>query len=332
MQFIIINLMMISAVTNFQINKNSATLSTPLTFCGIIPEKEIFAACTDFTKNYKNIKTEEELYNVASDFYFHKLLPLIRKTDNRKIMQGKPFLSWYRHELVNEIMPTVNNVEFMSPAMDSYNKIFIKEKHPNIVTDEQYLEFMKNKVASSIETIKEVTTRWQFLEKWADKTDKKVFVFRVLRQLKKTLNKSQINKFKFKGISKILFKRVENPFRFYNINSQLLLNADKYGEGKPVIVEVKKVVKDKKSKYYASYKNLQTKPVPDDQIDEIVKGEGHRSKDAVEAGIQGTGTGLQGVITALKEAGYDDYIPQLIKKGLDSGFIIEIPLIGIKNT
>lgn len=299
-------------------------------FNSIIPKDEIFKQCNVFLKTLNKVSSEEKLEEVSKDFYYHKLQPILDVDDKRNIINGKSFKSWFRHELVNGILKTTRMLEMMSADFGNNTKTFITEKHPEINTDSKYVSFLKNEFKENVNVIKDCTKRWSVVEKWGDNPNLMLPFKNVDKELMETIKRLPKEQIEIVGKELIKNKSVRNPAQFYNLFSQPLLNAVKHGDGKPFKVIIEEIIEKGKTNYYASFINPKTKAISESDINELIKGEGHRDSNAKEAKIPGTGLGISEVVRILRENGREKDIQNLFERGRTEGVCVRIPLIGIQ--
>lgn len=132
------------------------------------------------------------------------------------------------------------------------------------------------------------------------------------------LSEEEINSFKN--------MQVVDSYSLYELLSQVIFNAKKYGDG-----ELEATIIKKDSEYFLRVFNHTKEPVPDGEIKEILKGEGYRASQTRDKRL-GDGFGYKESVRILKEKGLDKYIDDLIKTGLEEGFCVEMPIIGIVKT
>lgn len=139
--------------------------------------------------------------------------------------------------------------------------------------------------------------------------------------------------FEIIGLELLKGKILKNPDLFHFLMSQPLLNAIKYGDGKPFKIAIQEVEKDGKKLYYMLFINPDTTPIPDKEIVEILKGLGYRGKDVLEKGVKGSGFGIRRMIKELRWNGYEQDIENLIERGREAkgekGVCVRVPIIGV---
>ena len=202
------------------------------------------------------------------------------------------------------------------------------EYYPDATTDIKYLNAQKKELKKAVDIIKSCTNRWSTLEKW-NKPNKIIPFQDVFNLLKRMPPKSQYKNIQVEGLGLLKGKRIENPVRFYTYVSQPLGNAIKYGGNKSFKINIEEVERGGKNAYYASFLNLDTKIIPNAEIDKILEGCGYRAQNARQERIKGRGKGFFNIVRILKENGYGSDIPNLIEKGREKGVNVRIPLIGV---
>lgn len=285
---------------------------------GAISRKEIFACCDKVLKDIEKVTDCDRLKAIADDFFFNKLKKHVDAIGDETSLHEH-----FHHELVN--------------AYRNSRDIIVDRKIANIAnssikngTDYQYLTFQKKEFKKAVDIIKSCTHRWSILERW-DKQGVTVPFQDVLDLLKRMPPKSQYKNIQVEGLELLKGKNIENPLQFYTYVSQPLGNAIKYGENKPFKIKIEKVEQDGKNFYYASFINPDTKPIPNDEIDKITKGDFYRGANAKDSDIDGEGRGFYNIVKILKDNGYESDIPNLIEKGRKQGVHVRIPLIGVQD-
>lgn len=298
-----------------------------------IPIKEIMELSEKALKDIKVPKDADGIYAVAEK-YINDFTKIMNSPKN-KSSEDSYLIPFFRHEILAKIG---NNINFHT------SPYFREISYPE-VNDAVYTGLQKTNFGKIVKIFEDSTQRFSTLENWYKNKDLTVPITDVKAQLKdalssyKALNnmenkvynrtfentpESQIH---LKNLSLLKEKNVKNPFQLYNIFSQVLLNAEKYGQGKPIDVKISTETINGTKKYFATITNLETKAIPDNEINEILKGSGYRTSSAKET--NGTGTGYKEIINTLKENGMEDEIPNLIEKGRNKGFSVRIPLIGV---
>lgn len=117
----------------------------------------------------------------------------------------------------------------------------------------------------------------------------------------------------------------KNAFEQYDLLSQIILNAIKYSEMKPITVEFSKTDAHQKlneSFYTLTVINHGTTPLVDSDIDKILEGTGYRPNNRK---IGGTGTGYKEIIAILKR-NCPNFDPRnIIEKGRKNGVKCTVP-------
>lgn len=270
---------------------------------GHIPQDETFKLCSELLENFKNPKKHlDDLLEVFKNTFINIAM---NKPEDANLIEKK---AW-RHEIIN----------------------IINNKGITILTlfDDGLLDtkFDKNMLVNElVDGVRKSTIRWNKTEYNINKTSNVKAVFDDLKGLAKSLNSPAIE---FRNLDMIEEKTLKNPDLAYTILSQPLLNAVKYGEGKPIQIAVETVENGGKSSYCLSFTNTETKPISDEEIEKILEGKKYRSKSAKESGIDGSGEGFSFIIDILKENNFHD-ITNLIEKGREKGVCVRIPLFGIE--
>lgn len=269
---------------------------------------------------------------------FSTLLEKFENKSSSKINLNK-LLSEQKTKIKSASKAIKKSLEFLR-IPQKFSTFFEKLKHksPPDIPPQKLLSYQKKQIKSAIKAVKKCCQNWSILEKWASNPDESIPMKNFLKVLKKTLIRAEIgNNAKFQGLDVFrgpLFDcdgpKVQNPFQLYNLISQPILNADKYGDGKPFSVIFNKIGNGRKASYYLSVTNPETAVIPDEEIDIILEGTGHRAEKTKEE-VKGTGFGFKEMIRILRENGYEKDIPNLIEKGREKGVCVNIPLIGVSN-
>jgi hypothetical protein len=264
-----------------------------LSFGSVIPKNKIFKCCDDLLKSVENFSESDDVTLQVNDFYHKKLLKLldIKLTVSEK--EKERFRS-FKHTLIN-IVATKINYEGKVPKSE--------------------LEYFVN-------DIKDYTESYEDSNKIVQATT----IWNKLKKILKSMNSPAVS---INNQNLLLDKKIKHPLQFNEFVSQPLLNAIKYSEEKPFKIIFEEVSEGDNKKYYASFINPETKPIPDEEIDEILKGDFYRSSNAKLSGIQGSGFGFWSIINTLRQNGCEHDIPNLIEKGREKGVCVRIPLIGL---
>lgn len=292
---------------------------------GSIPKKEIFEACDEVLRQIDNVTDYKKVSEISNDFFDKKLdyiLETFQPSSDNEI--DFHLFNNFDHELTNRFLFSCRIIGYPKHRSRDY----FKEYAPNVKTDTDYLNFQKEELKRITKIMKQCTDRWSILHGW-NQPDTIVSAQDVFELLERMPNEKEYKNISLSGENLIINKKIKNPVQFYTYVSQALGNAIKYGEGKPIKINIEEVIKNGKKEYYAIFTNEGTKTVPDEQIDKIVEGNYYRGTNAKNAGISGKGRGFYNIIKILKENGYEADIPYLIEKGRKDGFSVRIPLIGI---
>lgn len=278
-----------------------------------IPHEKILNSCERLLTKIDKTDSLENLKNISVDFFDKKLKNIINRNNSKLDGAKADFLRTFGHDLTNKYFTLVTTIK-------DYN--FFK---PENVSDLEYLNQLKQKFKDTIDIIKKFTNDWKGdLTEWQNNPNKIIPAKIVFNKLIKSSDIINIE-----GIEILRGKNVENPFQLYTIIAQPFSNAMKYGEGKPVSIIIEKVQKTDQIRYYASFINHETTPIPNNEIEKILNGNNYRASSAIQKGIKGTGLGFTKIVDILKTNGCDADIPQLIEKGREKGVCVKIPLIGV---
>ncbi|MDD3436102.1 MAG: hypothetical protein PHC64_03010 [Candidatus Gastranaerophilales bacterium] len=310
----------------------------------IIPSATIVRLCNDFLKEVEEVgkkkketkvkfkrnlglkKGANRVAELTTEFFKRYLPENFERYIAKRPENEHPFLRTFKHELVgayNETAVCLSDVNLF--------KDFILIKYPEAKTKAAQLEIYKSEIRKVVEEIKRLTREWAKLEKYWNESESVIaggeFINLLQLILKVPLGFAKASMpglidF-FKG------KEVKNPFQLYDLLSQPILNARKYGKSKPFEIAIEEVTNGGKT-YYAYITNPDTILIPDKEIDEILKGSCYRAEETRDI-IEGTGFGFSEIIRILRENGYEDDIPQLIEKGREKGVCVRIPLIGVTD-
>src|SRR5574344_1468520 len=219
----------------------------------------------------------------------------------------------FRHELVNSISAPLEinlnpEYKFMNEQITCFS-------------NKQYVEHQKGSFKDIVSKVNEMALYWTRLEDWHDNKKAPVLFKQVTNQLKMAVDLAN------NSGAKVLFndnivpsKMSTHAFDLYNMLSQVVLNAVKYSDGKPVMVEFSNV-DEKAGKYLLTVINKGTRPIPDRDIDKIILGNGYRGN----SGVVGTGTGYKEIISILRKYHHDKDILGIIEKGRKEGVKVTIP-------
>lgn len=278
----------------FQLNTKPSFGSNPTS---IIPADEVFALCDDALKKIEG-NVNEEVIDKSIVELVERMKELICQKKPERSEVEKNVFSDFRHEIMNK-MQLVLSSKGMDPVNQPQNK---------------------DKLIERINDIKVSTKVWGMLyEDGLRLSDVLGYLRRLNKDYPIIWEKSEL----------IYGKSTTDHLQLYSLLSQPLLNAIKYGEGKPVNVVIEEVEKGGKNRLFASFINPETTPIPDVEIDKILAGRGHRAETTKD--IYGTGFGFQEMIRILRETGHESDIPNLIERGREKGVCVRVPIIGIKE-
>lgn len=311
-----------NTLATIQLNKNNNTIqhSNITNFQSDIPHKQIKKLSAKYLKLANNDHNETSFFQMAEEYFKKHLLSLIAGTAEDKNDTGD-LLHLFRHELINNITAKFElniNPLFKDtlPEIDNGNKKF------------SYLIHQQKKFKEIIITIKDMVLMWKKIENWKKHPTKPVHFSEIEKTLKKAAKFGNIYNADIQFHSKINSKNLitKNAFEQYNILSQIILNALKYSEGKPVKVEFSKTPEHQalgKNIYTMTVTNNGTKPISNEDIDKILDGTGHRTNDR---NINGTGTGYTEIVAILKKYySKDAKTMNLIEKNRKSGVKVTVP-------
>lgn len=287
----------------------------------LLPFSEILTCCDKFLSRMEKVEENSALKVIYKDLIIRiqNLKPTKKVSKENKILW-----SIFKHNLINTWGASKGH-------QLSFSKIVTSKEFPETIpmSDTDYIAYQKESLTQLVtDIIKPATINTELLLK---KNNKIVYVDTILNWLHKYNKIGQMN-FKIKGKKLLKDKKVKDPLNLYYVLSQPLLNAQKYSEGKPFKVIVEKVLQDDKEKYYISFINPDTKPIPDDEIDKILVGDGHRASDAIQSGIKGSGFGFEFMLNTLIGQGYRQQdLQSLIEKGRRRGVCVRVPIFGIVN-
>lgn len=279
----------------FQMSRNPS-FGNNLT--SLIPKDEIFALCDKALKKIEGDVDEEAIYKNIVELVDRVKELMYQEMPERSQIERNVFSS-FRHEITNYLQ-VVRCIEALDPAENPQEKI---------------------KLVAGINDIKASAQLWRVLcEDGLKLTD---FLYALKR-----LNKNYPIDWQDSGLIDGR-KSITNNLQLYSLLSQPLLNAIKYGEGKPVKVVIEEVEKGGKKRLFASVINPETTPIPEAEIDKILEGRGHRAERT--ATIYGKGFGFTEMIRILKTTEHESDIPNLIERGREKGVCVRVPIIGIKE-
>lgn len=269
-------------------------------FGAVIKRKEIFRSCDAFVFKEEDISNLFKIFDSVMDFYGNNQQNWFGSSSSEA---SQKIAATCRHEMDNLVLANTG-------------KCILIEKEIN--------------AKHIFRPIKICANKWTILEKWHDNPQKIIPVNHVITMLGKTIKNIDQENIILTGDELLKNKNVKNPFQLYNLLSQPLMNAIKYGEQKPFKIAVEEGLKDGKKVYYASIINPETKPIPNEEIDKILEGNHYRASNVENSKISGTGFGFTEMIRILKENGYEQDIPNLIAKDRELGVCVRVPLVGIE--
>lgn len=300
------------SVTCLSQNKGSNRDVFQPSFGGSIPHKDLISVGKVFLKRVFGAETEEHIYKLAKSYYYDNVVPLITH-NSFDLEDSEKTLKLFRHELVNSISAPLEinlnpEYKFMNEQITCFS-------------NKQYVEHQKGSFKDIVSKVNEMALYWTRLEDWHDNKKAPVLFKQVTNQLKMAVDLAN------NSGAKVLFndnivpsKMSTHAFDLYNMLSQVVLNAVKYSDGKPVMVEFSNV-DEKAGKYLLTVINKGTRPIPDRDIDKIILGNGYRGN----SGVVGTGTGYKEIISILRKYHHDKDILGIIEKGRKEGVKVTIP-------
>lgn len=325
-----------------QPNYNRAQISTTPQFCALkqdtfqlqnksnpsfgagIPRETIIKYSDGVVKRLKCVSDHDSVVKLADDLR-ENLLRISATPVNSTEKIGNDFHT-FRHELKNQLLALKSMIT--DPVYrDMAHEIM--PQYAEIKTDAEYFAFKKNMIHEMVDYTKSFTNRWIRHEKWSQNPDQIVPVNSVIKELKEAYKETKHRGITVKGLELLRGMKVKNPAQLYDIYSQILLNAVKYGEGKPIKIVIKESIKDGKKSYYAFFINPKTKALPEAEIADFIKGKGARGSNGKDAKIEGTGFGISEVVRYLKETGHEKNIETLFEKRTQ-GVCVRVPLIGLQ--
>lgn len=313
-------------------------------FGSVIPENEILGISNQFLKDIKNISDIKKLRETSYKFFYKDLNKILNPDgfpDFEPLNFSKDdlvFFKNFRHELKN----IITNRALLVDESLSFSREIVQEDYPEIVTDKQYLKHLKKALKGAVIDIKETINTWNLLEDWYKNPEKEVPFKDVLKLIKRIPKNKNLTP-SWGELEILNDKQVKEPTVLYQLLSQPLLNAIKYGEGKPFQIKIEEVVSDGRKDYYALFINPETKPIPDAEIDKIIEGLGYRASNARKTKIIGSGLGFSELVPIVKKkaksvsfwddkkkAFYNEDLLNLIEKGREKGVCVRVPLFGIQ--
>lgn len=285
-------------------------------FGSAIPSTEIMNCCDVALLKLSKAKSTEDLITITKDIFYTRLRGILYPTNkNGKLRKKIPdVLRKFRHEITAKTVLLSTSIKSKNDFINLINDVCSEAE----ISSKGMLGCQKDEIIKRINTVKDTTNMWVELESWTEKPSIPIATF--LNRIKKLMDCSGTTSTKIEGKDLLKGKRVRNPLKIYYMFSQPILNAQKYGEGKPFKVKIKKG--QKPGLYYFYVINEHTRPIPDDEIDKILKGRGYRARNTKN--IQGTGQGFSDVIKLLKFY-YKDELLQTIHKGKSEGVSVRIP-------
>lgn len=294
------------------------------TFCAL-PQNDIMTLSSRFLKDTKKLSDFEHLKNAIREFYDKMIFLLIPPPTGPNA--NNKFFDLFRHEYVNST--GAKTAILIDPSPKSIEKIkeFYERFFPSIKTktEKDIITLQKTHIEDLAKYTEESLKKWKKLEMWDANPNIKIPISKVIKAFFDP-NKNTFNSpITVTGLENISKKKVKNPADLYNLLSQPFYNAIKYGEGKPIEIKIDKAMNDK---YYMSFINPKTKPIPDAEIDKILEGKGYRVAGQI-SNINGNGTGMTEVLELLKKYGDEGDLKTIIQKGRKAGVHVRVPVIGI---
>ncbi|MDD3593480.1 MAG: ATP-binding protein [Candidatus Gastranaerophilales bacterium] len=290
------------------------TLNNNISFNGIIPQQELLNVSRRALNFAKKSNSSEKIELLAEKF-FDRIIKILNKTTANS-PEEQNLLRIFRHELVNSTY---------SRLMIGTNTMFRSEMaHLNNL---QYLMYQKGQFGDVVKKIVDMSAHWSKIEKWGENPLEPATMddFKQAIHTAISLLKEKSNNITILNENIIINKKVKKPFDTYNKVSQIVLNAVKYGENKPITIKYGQQLFKGKPLNFISVINEGTHPIANAEIDKILSGTGYRASHTRDT-IKGTGLGFTEVIKALKSEGLEDWIPNLIEKNRSSGVKVTIPL------
>lgn len=284
-------------------------------FGNAIPKEKIFKLGRSYLDIVVDVKNEDSLYDIAKSYFYDEVLSLLsalRSKSNSK----HDITRLFRHELINSAS---SPFEFdFNPSLKNFNENLV-----NCDSDRKYLAYQKKSFRKLVTNVNNITSYWTRLENWQKNPKTPVNFSVITEQLKSAVEFSNhqnapVSIKDYIGDTKESF----NAFELYNLLSQVVLNGVKYSSGKPVFVEFSKADTGAAEKYIMTVLNKDTKPIPDSDIDKILKGSGYRSSIV---DVDGSGTGYKEIIQILQKHNRMQDIPSLIEKGRKKGVKVTVP-------
>lgn len=324
-----------SLSVNETINHNNKLLRHPhkdtfvhnkqnIAFTSHLPKKELLQFCDEAIEELNKLTTTEQISELAQKIRLNRntLFSSIKENFENKSPKDREDIHNFLHECGNK-SSKLNFIE-----MHSYYKGRIGQKY-NITEqspDSEYFPFFKQEVEKIIESIKKSVNTRELLEKMETNPNKPVQMSEIMTLLKE-LSYKDSEGYVVKNEHLLKGKTTKSPKKLYdNVLSQLWLNAKKYKGDEPFVVAIEK---DDNNKLYMTFLNPDTTPLPNSEIDEIIKGNMYRATVTKDK-IDGTGLGYKNIIAELKENGLEKDILTLIEKDRERGFKVRVPLFGVE--
>lgn len=287
----------------------------------IVPRKAIFTCCDKFLAGVEKIEDLDTLANASKRFIdsIRKILDIPQKYRSDNLQPYKAF----KHDLFNS---------FCSSKFRRFlykNEVVMKQYYPELpdMHTPEFVSCYKQELKNVTERLKdnvEKTVEW---DEFLQGNDRTINVSTIFDKL--TSRRLKESDFSIEGMALLADKKMRDPMTIYFVLSQPFLNAQKYGEGKPFKIVIEKTIEAGKERYFASFINPDTNPIPDDEIDKILQGKKYRASNALQSGIDGTGFGFQYLVETLRRSCCGEDIPNLIQKGRERGVCVRVPIIGI---
>lgn len=234
--------------------------------------------------------------------------------NNKNTVEGRLF-SGFRHEMNNFHQALRTHLDTLSTS----------KRQP--VKDRDYSSLAIEKIFDYVKKIKKSAEIRNTLYQWYKNPEQEVSVRQVFELLEEICGKKiEFSDLSEEEINSFKNMQVVDSYSLYELLSQVIFNAKKYGYG-----ELEATIIKKDSEYFLRVFNHTKEPVPDGEIKEILKGEGYRASQTRDEKL-GDGFGYKEIKRILVEKGLDKYIDDLIKTGLEEGFCVEMPIIGIVKT
>lgn len=319
---------MVSAISGISFNnRNQQTRpKDDISFGSIVKRAKILKAYSSLIKASEKTNDHNKITEMCYDFFYEKIKGIIVPSLNLNPKNTK-FLGLMKHELLGKIQNRMIWIANPKSADALERSHFSK---PKILSDADFVRFKRNEIKQSMKDAEICLNRLKVVERWANKPNL-VIPFETFKSVLITdLDTIPKNKIKVIGLELLNGKKVKNPAQLYDLFSQSFHNADKYSENKPFKVIIKKYTTKKGDKYYAYFINPKTKPIPNEEIDKLQSFGSHRTLDAINSGIFGTGFGNVQIKNILNENNCGKDIKYLFQKNRKNGVCVRVPLIGIK--